>query len=250
MVTKTTVIDLGTIRVDACEMIMGIPEAVIQEQYRIDARGQMRLGMNGLIVETKNRVVLFDPGCATFMSRSLAEEYDLVMDKSLKEVIGDAGYAMDEITDVVFTHLHFDHGSGAFLRIQGGIIKAFPEARYVVSKQQLDHIATLGKESQNSFFHKLLRFAADLVWAEEWGVEGIEFRISDGHTCDMLVPVIDMGDHQILYATDLIPTRLHLVAEAVSYYDEDKELLKTEKKKIIENMDPGTEFIFYHEPPG
>lgn len=229
-------------------MIMGVPGSVIRESYKIDVEGHMRIGMNGLIVDTGARVVLFDPGCATFLSRSLAETYDLVMDRSLEDALEDAGYAMDQVTDVVFTHLHFDHGSGAFLRVQGGIVKAFPNARYVVNKAQLDHIGSLDKEEQGSFFHKLLRFAGELSWTDNWHAEGIQFFTSHGHTKHMLVPVIGTGEQTLLYATDLVPMQLHMHPGAVSYYDEDKPLLVKERREILDRMEPNARIIFYHEP--
>jgi len=245
---RTHVIHLGTLKVDAFEMIMGIPEALIRERYEINDHGYMRIGMHALIVDTGHRVILFDPGCATFLSRSLAETYDLVMEQSLESTIRDAGYGMDQVTDVVFTHLHFDHGSGAFQRVRGGIVKAFPNARYVVSKAQLDHIGSLDREAQGSFFHKLLRFAGELTWAEDWHTDGIRFFTSHGHTRHMLVPVVETGDRTLLYATDLVPMQIHMQPGASSYYDEDKSLLEKERREIPGNLDPGTEIIYYHEP--
>lgn len=245
---KTKVIPLGTLKVNAFEMIMGVPESRVRAHYRIDEQGSTRIGMNALLVDTGSRVVLFDPGCATFLSRSLAETYNLVMDKSLEDVIRDAGYEMGQVTDVVFTHLHFDHGSGAFLRIPGGIVKAFPNARYVVSRAQLDYIGSLGREEQSSFFHKLLRFAGELTWIDAWQVKGIRFFTSHGHTRHMLVPVIDTGEQTLLYATDLVPMQLHMQPGATSYYDEDKPLLEKERQEIFDRLATGTEIIFYHEP--
>ena len=93
---------LGTLKVNAFEMIMGVSEELIREQYNVDANNQMRIGMNGLIVETGDRVLLFDPGCATFLSKSLAETYDLVMEQPLTAIVAEAGYRPEEITDVVF----------------------------------------------------------------------------------------------------------------------------------------------------
>ncbi|MCF8352136.1 MAG: MBL fold metallo-hydrolase, partial [Bacteroidales bacterium] len=144
--------------------------------------------MNGLIVETGDRVVLFDPGCATFLSKSLAETYDLVMEQPLTAIVAEAGYRPEAITDVLFTHLHFDHGSGAFLRIPGGIVKAFINARYVVSRKQLEAIEKLPALESSSFFHKLLRFAGELYYLDEWQAEGIRFFVSHGHTDHMVVP--------------------------------------------------------------
>ena len=244
---KYKVIHLGTLKVNAFEMIMGVSGEEIRRKYTVDSRDQMRIGMNGLIVETGGRILFFDPGTATFLSKSLAETYDLAMEKSLSALVRDAGYRMEDFTDVVFTHLHFDHGSGAFLRVTGGIEKAFPNANYLVSMKQLEAIKTLPVEESSSFFHKLLRFAGKFTPLEEWAVEGIAFLESNGHTPHMQVPLIDAGDHDILYASDLIPMKLHLEEGVWSYYDVDRELINMERKTMLSLLRPGSEIIFYHE---
>jgi glyoxylase-like metal-dependent hydrolase (beta-lactamase superfamily II) len=238
---------LGTLKVNAFEMIMGVPEELVRERYTVDANNQMRIGMNGLIVETGDRVILFDPGCATFLSKSLAETYDLVMEQPLTEIVAEAGYLPEEITDVVFTHLHFDHGSGAFLRIPGGIVKTFPNARYVVSRKQHEAIEKLPAEDQSSFFHKLLRFAGDLSYLEDWQAEGIRFFTSHGHTDHMVVPIIDAGDHDIVFATDLMPMKIFMEPGAYSYYDVAVPLLEAERKQLFSSLRPDPEIIWYHE---
>lgn len=238
---------LGTLRVNAFEMIMGVPEEVVRERYDVDVNNQMRIGMNGLIVETGDRVILFDPGCATFLSKSLAETYDLVMEQPLTAIVSEAGYRPEEITDVLFTHLHFDHGSGAFLRIPGGIIKAFPNARYVVSSQQLGAIEKLPSDEQSSFFHKLLRFAGELSYLEEWQAEGIRFFVSHGHTDHMVVPIIDADDHDVVFATDLMPMKIFMEPGAFSYYDVAVPLLAAERKQLFSSLRPEPEIIWYHE---
>lgn len=240
-------LNLGTLRVNAFEMIMGVPEKMIRDQYNVDASNQMRIGMNGLIVETGHRVILFDPGCATFLSKSLAEAYDLVMEQPLAAVVAEAGYRPEEITDVLFTHLHFDHGSGAFLRIPGGIVKAFPNARYVVSRKQLAAIEKLPASESSSFFHKLLRFAGELSYLEDWQEEGIRFFVSHGHTEHMVVPILNAGDYDVVFATDLLPMKIFMEPGAFSYYDVATRLLETERKQLFSTLRPDPEIVWYHD---
>jgi hypothetical protein len=64
----------------------------------------------------------------------------------------------------------------------------------------------------------------------------------------MIVPIIDAGDHDVLYATDLIPMKLHNRKGAWSYYDDDKDLLEIEREKILATLRPGSEIVYYHEP--
>lgn len=245
---KYTILNLGTLRVNAFEMIMGVPEELIREHYQVDDDNQMRIGMNGMIVEDGDRVIMIDPGTATFLPKSLEQLYDMNMEHSLEGAVKLAGYDTEQITDVLFTHLHFDHGSGALQRVIGGIVPVFSKARHVVSKLHLDYITKESKEEPNSFFNKLLRFVGELTYFEEWETQDLRFEISSGHTGNMIIPVISGPDHDILYATDLIPMKLHIRAGAWSYYDRDKELLQIEKERILKSLRPGSEIVYYHEP--
>lgn len=245
---KFSVIDLGTLRVNAFEMIMGVPEDLIREQYKVDEQDQMRIGMNGMIVEDGDKIIMIDPGTATFLPKSLEELYDLKMEYSLEEVVNRAGYDVGEITDVLFTHLHFDHGSGALKRIIGGIKPVFPNARHVVSKLQLEYIQKESRAERNTFFDKLLRYVGEVTYFEDWKTDQIRFARSHGHTGHMLVPILPDSDHDILYATDLIPMKLHNRKGAWSYYDVNRELLEKEKEEILGSLQSGSEIIYFHEP--
>ncbi len=243
-----TVLDLGTLKVNAFEMIMGVSEDLIREHYKVYAHDQIRIAMNGMIVEDGDKVIIFDPGTATFLPKSLEELYDLKMDHSLEEVVNKAGYDVGQITDVLFTHLHFDHGSGTLKRIIGGIEPVFPNARTIVSKLQLDYIKNESKAERNSFFDKLLRYAGELTFFEDWKTDNIRFARSHGHTGHMLVPILADTDRDILYATDLIPMKLHNRKGAWSYYDVDHVLLEKEKEVVLASLRPGYEIVYYHDP--
>ncbi len=88
----------------------------------------MKLSMNALLVKEGKQVVLIDPGTADFLPARLKQEYGFEMPVSLEEIMQESDLSVEEITDVIFTHLHFDHGSGAFKRVPGNIIKRFPNA--------------------------------------------------------------------------------------------------------------------------
>lgn len=248
MVVRTKVVSLGTLRVKAFEMIMGVSEEIVREHYSVDDAGYMRIGMNALVVEMNNRLLVIDPGTATFLSKSLAELYDLKMDKSLANAFAAEGYPVDEVTDVLFTHLHFDHGSGGFERVQGGIVKAFPNARYIFYDQQLEEIRSLPSEESGSYFHKLIRFAGEYGNFDAGEFGGMEFYISHGHAGHMIVPIVHAEGYDVLFTTDLCPMKLQIKPGAWSYYDLDKDLLQIEKKQVFGALRRPVEVVYYHEP--
>jgi glyoxylase-like metal-dependent hydrolase (beta-lactamase superfamily II) len=237
------------------EMIMGIGEEELRSVYDVDDDGFMRIGMHGMVVETEERVVLIDPGCASFLPGRMLEEYGLEMEHAVPDAVRRSGYPPEEITDVLFTHLHFDHGSGAFERRPGGIFKAFPNARYVVSKQQMNYVMHPQEKEKGSFFNKLLKFAGETGSLETWEAEGFSFIESSGHTPHMQIPFIRSGDEVVVFISDLSPMKVFGGIPGgvggkplYSYYDIDPDLIARERETLMRSLPEGTRIVYYHEP--
>ena len=122
---ETHILHCGFLKVRAEKMIKSLSTDQIGDKYQIDSQGYMKLSMNALLVKEEKRVVLMDPGCADFLPSRLVKEYGLVVSNSIEEQLTTLGYHSDHVTDVIFTHLHFDHGSGAFKLIPVNIFFLF-----------------------------------------------------------------------------------------------------------------------------
>jgi len=88
--------------------------------------------MRCLLVEDENRLMLVDTGMGNKQDAKFFSYYDPHGDATLLDSIHKAGYAESDITDVLLTHLHFDHVGGATQR-QGELIQpTFSNATYWV----------------------------------------------------------------------------------------------------------------------
>jgi len=244
---KYSILDFGTLKVKASEMIMGIGEQEIREAYKSDEEGYMRIGMNGLVLELADRLILFDPGCGDFLPASTIAEYGLEMDQTVGETVRLAGYSPDEVTDVIFTHLHFDHGTGAFERRRGGIFPVFPNASHLFSRKHFDYSLHPATYERSSFFSKLMRFIDKKVFLEEWQLEGIVFRESNGHTPYMQIPMVKTVEGWLIFITDLAPMRIFLNTSAYSYYDSDYRGVIRERQALLDSISRGSKIVYYHE---
>jgi len=219
----------------------------IRQKYQVDDEGYMKLSMNALLIKEGKRVVLIDPGTAEFLSARLKQEYGFEMPVSLEEIMQESDLSMEEITDVIFTHLHFDHGSGAFKRIPGNIVKRFPNARYHVLKKHYEYALNPDRVEANSFSTVFLKRLDKIHWLEDWEHDWMSFIVFNGHTRGMVVPEIDTGDGKIYFPTDLIPMEVYLEPEVYCGYDLDPELQIREKKDFIAKIDPGSRLILFHD---
>ncbi|HDS07505.1 MAG TPA: MBL fold metallo-hydrolase [Bacteroides sp.] len=247
-VMKIKVLPFGTLKVKAGEMVNGLSAAKIRERYHVDPEGNMRISMNMMLADTGERVVLFDPGTADFLPARLKTEYGLEQPGSLEQILNEAGYEPGQVTDVIFTHLHFDHGSGAFRRVPGKIVKRFPEADYHVLKAHFDYASGRNKKESAYFITLFFRNVDQIRWLEEWRGEWMDYQVFHGHTRGMVVPRILTGEGEVYYVSDLIPMEIFLDQDACSGYDRDPELARKEKTAFLEGLDRPSELVLFHDP--
>lgn len=228
-------------------MIKPLSLEEIALKYKVDQGGYIKLAMNALLVEIGDKKVLFDPGAADFLPMKLRLEYGLKIPLSLEDGLKDIGLHAGQITDVVFTHLHFDHASGGFKRIPGNIVKRFPNARYHVLKEHYRYAMDPDPGEADSFCTGLLKYLDQIHWLEEWEHDWITFRVFNGHTRGMVVPVMTIMKEQICFMSDLAPMEIFLEPEVWCGYDLDSRLLLREKQDFFGNLDPGSKIILFHD---
>ena len=219
----------------------------IRRKYSVDRDGFMKLSMNALLVKEDRHVVLIDPGTADFLPARLKQEYGFEMPETLEDVLREADVRVEEVTDVVFTHLHFDHGSAAFKRIPGNIVKRFPNARYQVLKEHYQYALNPDRVEANSFSTIFFKRLEKIHWIEDWKTGWMKFRAFHGHTKAMVVPEIRTEEGKIYFPSDLIPMEVFLEPEVYCGYDLDPELQLREKKEFLEQLDPGSRLMLFHD---
>ena len=241
------IVPCGFLKVQALEMIKPLSLDRIREKYMVDREGNMKLAMNALLVREGERNILMDPGTAGFLPARLKQEYGFEIPLDLEDVLTGHGVDPGDITDVLFTHLHFDHGSGAFKRVPGAIVKRFPNARYHVLKAHYDYALRPDPVEAGSFSTALLKRLDQIHWLEDWDLEWMTFRIVNGHTRGMVVPVIETGKGWCYFLSDLVPMEIFMDRETWCGYDLDPQLVLQEKQEFLQNLPPGSRLIFFHD---
>lgn len=241
------VILCGTLRVKAEEMIRPVSVDWFREKYPVAEDGTIRLAMNALLIKHDQQVILIDPGSSDFLPRRLAIAYGLEKEGRLEDRLAEQGIMPEDITDVIFTHLHFDHGSGAFQRKPGKIVKRFPRARYQVLKEHYAYALQPESTEADAFFTRFFRYIDPPHWLEEWQEEWMTFKVFNGHTRGMVVPFIHLNGNTTCYLSDLIPMALFLENEIYSGYDLDPKTALLEKQEFLKEVNNSLEFIFFHD---
>ena len=229
------------------EMIKPLGKEEISLKYEVDAEGYMKQGMNALLVMEGDRKILIDPGTADFLPSRLREEYGLEMPDALEDILKELDLEPGEITDVLFTHLHFDHGSGAFKRVPGNIVKRFPNARYHVLEEHYKYALKPDRVEASSFSAVFFKRLEKIHWLEDWDLDWITFEMVHGHTKGMVVPVIHSGEEKHIFMSDLVPMEIFLDPEVWCGYDLDPGLQLREKQDFLQKLDQNTRLILFHD---
>ena len=231
-----------------------VPQTLWKKLAEVDENNLIRITTRCLLVDDGRRRILFDVG----MGRKQSDKYygfrHIFGDDSIGQSLAAIGYSKDDITDVVFTHLHDDHCGGAVeWDDDGQPVAAFKNAMHHCSRAQWDWANNPNKREIGSFFKinfTPLMESGKMSLIEEEGpfTDQISFRIMNGHTRGMIVPLIQAGEKVLVFAADFIPLAANIPLPFIASVDiEPLEALKEKEKFLEEAVEKGYYLVFEHD---
>lgn len=243
-------------RIDGGATFGVVPKAMWSKFYEADDLNRIPMCSRCLLVVDGERVILFDTGMGNKQSEKFFSYRHLHGDDSLGKGFKEAGYRFEEVTDIVFTHLHYDHAGGAFRWDETGqkAVAVFPNAQYWCSRRQYDwarnpnprEAASFIPENQNPIFES---GKLNLIEDEGFFTKSVFFKMVHGHTDGQIIPVIESNGRKFIYTADFIPTVHHFPLPYVPAYDVRPLMVMEEKEKFLqEALENDCLFIFGHDP--
>lgn len=213
----------GLFKLDGGAMFGVVPKTLWSRHIEADANNRCVWAMRSLVVSQGDRVMLIDTGLGDKQDErffSHFEPHGPTLDEELKA----AGFGREDITDVLLTHLHFDHCGGAVERHGEGYRAAFPKAQYWSNKAHWDWAMTPNPREKGSFLQEnFAPLAADdrvrFLEEGESPMPGVTVRCFFGHTEAQLVPIIEKNGRKIVFLADLQPSLAHFPLPWVMGYD-------------------------------
>ena len=245
-------IETGDLWLDGGAMFGVVPKALWSRQLPPDAQNRIPMTMRCLLIRSLNtgRTYLVDNGAGNKFNEKMSSIYGLDYgpqdEKRLETSLARATIQPSEITDLIFTHLHFDHCGGTTDWVDGQLSHVFPNARYHVHR---DHFLTATEPNpreQASFLPDNIgpiTAASDqlsLVGLEQVDVTqpvyepGLEALVMNGHTLGQQLPKISCGDTHLVFVADLLPTAQHVPLVWVMGYDMFTTQTLKEKQAFLE----------------
>ncbi len=248
---KLIKIETGNFMTDGGATFGVIPKVLWQKQYPADEENYCNLAMRSLLVDTGDRRVLIDSGMGNKQSEKFYSYYKLNGGDTLRGSLEKAGYTPDSITDVILSHLHFDHDGGHVVKDEDGNLKLlFPNATHWVSKSQWENYLNPNIRERSVYFPEDMmpvKEAGKLKVIDEEGehIPGIDFRLFNGHTTGMIVTMISYNEKKVVFAADLIPLAANVPLAWVSAYDLFPLTTIKEKETFLKEAFEGNYILFF-----
>lgn len=183
-------------------------KALLEENFR--PTDYVEIGMNVMVVRSKERVVLLDSGTGVFATE--------VQGRVLNS-LADIGLKPSDITDIILSHAHLDH-LGGLVDKQGKL--TYGGADIYIAKAEYDfwQKATLD-DFKNSPVFKMADFVREVIKNIQGVFKSIQpklkfidlqnglhsifsFQLAPGHTPGLTMTTISSKNEKLIYIADLI----------------------------------------------
>ncbi len=249
-------INTGYFKLDGGAMFGVVPKSIWNKLNPADENNMCSWALRCLLIEDGNRLILVDNGMGDKQDAKFFGHYYLHGNDSLDKSLAQYGFHRNDITDVILTHLHFDHCGGSIMKEGDKLIPAFPNAIFWSNERHWKW-ATVPNDREKASFLK-----ENILPIQESGQlqflpvsegasfnENISLTFAHGHTDAMMLPVINYKERTIIYMADLLPSVGHLPIPYVMAYDMFPLTTLQEKKAFLQNALSKDAILFFEHDP-
>lgn len=246
-------IDAGLFKLDGGAMFGVVPKVLWQKSIPADENNLCTFSMRCLLIVDGDKKILIDTGMGDKQSDKFLGHY-YPSGKQLLESLKEKNILPEDITDVILTHLHFDHCGGAVNRNQ---TPTFPNATYWTSKEHWEWAIHPNAREKASFLKEnilplqekgVLKFIESNKNGRASFSDKIDLLFVHGHTRSMMLPIIQYKNQILAYMADLIPTAAHIPLPYIMGYDMFPMTTLEEKEKYLnEAVDKNHLLFFEHD---
>lgn len=255
---QVKLIDTGYFKLDGGAMFGVVPKTLWQRLNPPDEKNLCTWAMRCLLIQDGERNILIDTGIGDKQGDKFRSHFEPHGEASLLGSLRKQGLAPEDITDVLLTHLHFDHVGGAVrYDSKGNLVPTFPDATYWSNEQHYNWAYEPNPREKASYLHENfvpLKKAGQLQFLDvqkedlPW-LPGIRLRYVYGHTEAMMVPIITHNGQTLVYCADVIPSSFHIGMPYVMSYDLRPLHTMEEKARILQAAEEeGHYLLFEHDP--
>lgn len=258
---QATIISAGTFALDGGAMFGIIPKPLWEKKIPADDLNRIPMATNCLLLQDGTRTILVDCGMGDKWSPKQRSQFKVAGTVAEGLASAGVGVGVDDITDLVLTHLHFDH-AGALTRTNddGSLGWVFKNARVHVGRRNWEWAHNPNDRDKGSYrsdsFSPLDDVEKDrLILIDDTNARGtiledMEAVFCEGHTTGQMLPLVGNGDRRALYAADMVPTSAHVRMPWIMGYDLRPIDLLDEKRRLLSMCADEAVTILYEHDTG
>lgn len=248
---KLHTIDTGFFKLDGGAMFGVVPKTMWQKLNPPDEKNLCTWAMRCMLIEDGKQLILIDTGLGNKQDEKFFSYYEPHGDATLEKSLKKLGYGMDDITDVILSHLHFDHCGGAIKREGDKLVPAFKNATYWSNPKHWEWATKPNAREKASFLKENIlpiQESGQLKMVDDGSTAvhpNIKLKTVSGHTESMFIPHITANGKTIIYCADLFPSMAHVPIPYVMAYDTRPLLTLDEKQQILPEAAANNYYLFF-----
>jgi glyoxylase-like metal-dependent hydrolase (beta-lactamase superfamily II) len=248
-------IQTGLFKLDGGAMFGVVPKPLWEKTNPADAQNKIEMCTRALLLVSKDKKILIDTGIGYKLSEKLNKIYDVDYSKyTLENSLREKGFSNEDITDVIITHLHFDHAGGNTFLKEDQILPSFPNAIYHVQEKHYAWAMNPTERDKASFFPANYEVLDEMKILNKINGDyefdkNIKLQSVMGHTPFMQLVKIGDGEKSLLYLADLIPTAGHIPVPYIMGYDLFPLTTLEEKKFYLKEIVNNNSMVFFEHDP-
>ncbi|MBD0332228.1 MAG: MBL fold metallo-hydrolase [Chitinophagaceae bacterium] len=256
-------INTGFFKLDGGAMFGVVPKSIWNKINAADENNMCRWAMRSLLIEDGKRLILIDNGIGNKQDEKFFSYYYLHGDDNLDKSLGKYGFCRDDITDVLLTHLQFDHCGVSIIRDKDKLVPAFKNATYWSNEPHWKWAVDPNEREKASFLKENIlpiKESGQLKFVDVSSVQAYEpiaskvienilIRLVNGHTQAMMLPQINYNQRVIVYMADLLPSLGHIPVPYIMAYDMFPLTTLNEKKSFLQEAVENNYILFFEHDP-
>lgn len=253
-------INTGKFKLDGGAMFGVVPKGIWNKLNPADENNLCSWALRCLLVIEGDRKILIDTGMGNKQNAKFFSHYHPHETVSLKDALDPLNITPNDITDVLLTHLHFDHVGGAVYEEETTLRLSFPNATYWVSETQWALAMNPNQREKASFLKEnilplqqsgQLKLISLPPFNSKTSIQEIHFSpniscfVVNGHTQGMLIPKINFKGHPLVFMADLLPSVAHIPLPYVMGYDMQPLITLEEKEFFLKEAVRNNYTLFF-----